>query len=224
VVLTGCDAGDCHFRHGDRWVEARVARERMPKLRSRVPRERLLLSWHKPIDRRGLRRAREQLSASTSQGRPQKPAGASQVKRLGPTQIIGQVLAWGLFVVLTGVFAQWPRYSPLPEGHGELKLSMAHLTERLEPCVELSPEELPRCPRTCASRSACPRARAHAVVELRVDGELLLTEAVRPTGLAKGGRTYLQGNWSLPAGDYALELFCATRPGRKDSTKCSTSR
>jgi quinol-cytochrome oxidoreductase complex cytochrome b subunit/coenzyme F420-reducing hydrogenase delta subunit/Pyruvate/2-oxoacid:ferredoxin oxidoreductase delta subunit len=59
VVVTGCDAGDCHFRHGDRWVEARVARERMPKLRSRVPRERLLLSWHKPIDRRGLHRAVE---------------------------------------------------------------------------------------------------------------------------------------------------------------------
>jgi ferredoxin/coenzyme F420-reducing hydrogenase delta subunit len=57
VVLTGCDAGDCHFRHGDRWVRQRVARERMPKLRSRVPRERLLLSWHKPVDTRGLRAA-----------------------------------------------------------------------------------------------------------------------------------------------------------------------
>lgn len=67
VVLTGCDAGDCHFRHGDRWVEARVARERMPMLRGRVPRERLLLSWHKPVDTGGLRRAvdafRERLAA-----------------------------------------------------------------------------------------------------------------------------------------------------------------
>lgn len=54
VVLTGCDAGDCNFRHGDRWVRERVDRERMPKLRGRVPRERLLLSWHKPIDARGL--------------------------------------------------------------------------------------------------------------------------------------------------------------------------
>lgn len=54
VVLTGCDAGDCHFRHGDRWVRDRTARDRMPSLRARVPRERLLLSWHKPIDRQGL--------------------------------------------------------------------------------------------------------------------------------------------------------------------------
>jgi coenzyme F420-reducing hydrogenase delta subunit/ferredoxin len=57
VLLTGCDAGDCHFRYGDRWVEDRVARERMPKLRGRVPRERLAISWHKPIDAAGLRHA-----------------------------------------------------------------------------------------------------------------------------------------------------------------------
>ncbi len=67
VVLTGCDEGDCHFRHGDRWVAHRVARARMPSLRTRVPRERLLLSWHKPIDAGGLRCAvagfRERLAA-----------------------------------------------------------------------------------------------------------------------------------------------------------------
>jgi ferredoxin/coenzyme F420-reducing hydrogenase delta subunit len=57
VMLAGCDAGDCHFRHGDRWVTDRVARQRMPKLRGRVPRERLLLSWHKPIDASGLKAA-----------------------------------------------------------------------------------------------------------------------------------------------------------------------
>jgi len=55
VVVTGCDTGDCHFRYGDRWTVDRVARDRMPKLRSRVPRERLLLSWHKPVDVGGLK-------------------------------------------------------------------------------------------------------------------------------------------------------------------------
>ena len=134
------------------------------------------------------------------------------MKRLTPKQVIGQVLAWGLFVVLAGTFAQWPRYSPLPEGHGEIRLSMAHLTERLEPCEELSHEELARLPPSERVADRCPRARAHAVVELRVDGELLLSEAVRPTGLAKGGRSYLQGNWSLPAGDYVLELFLRDTP------------
>ncbi len=59
VLLAGCDAGDCTFRHGDRWLRERIDRQRMPKLRSRVPRERLALSWHKPIDAPGLRNAVE---------------------------------------------------------------------------------------------------------------------------------------------------------------------
>jgi ferredoxin/coenzyme F420-reducing hydrogenase delta subunit len=57
VIVTGCETGDCRYRHGDRWVVDRVARTRMPKLRGRVSRDRLLLSWHKPIDKRGLEAA-----------------------------------------------------------------------------------------------------------------------------------------------------------------------
>jgi ferredoxin/coenzyme F420-reducing hydrogenase delta subunit len=76
VVLASCDAGDCHFRHGDHWVVERVTRQRMPMLRSRVPRERLLLSWHKPIDARGLKTAitsfRQRLAALPVESREQK--------------------------------------------------------------------------------------------------------------------------------------------------------
>lgn len=130
--------------------------------------------------------------------------------RLG--KLAGQALAWALFVAVTGVFAQWPPYAPLPEGHGELKLSMAHLTERLEPCVQLSPEEIMALPPNMRVAEQCPRARAEAVVQLLVDDEPILDTAVRPVGLARGGRAYLQAHWGLPAGDYALELKLRDTP------------
>jgi hypothetical protein len=129
-----------------------------------------------------------------------------------PTQLAGQVLAWALLATITGVFAQWPAYAPLPAGHGELKLSMAHLTERLEPCVQLSPEELLALPPNMRVAERCERARAHAVVQLFIDDEPLLDAAVRPVGLARGGRTYLQAHWPLPAGNYALELRLRDTP------------
>ena len=129
-----------------------------------------------------------------------------------PLQLLGQAAAWALFAAVTGVFAQWPIYSPLPEGHGELKLSMAHLTERLEPCVQLSPEEIAALPPNMRVAERCERARAEAVVQLLLDGEPLLDTAVRPVGLARGGRSYLQAHWSLPAGDYELELRLRDTP------------
>jgi hypothetical protein len=134
------------------------------------------------------------------------------VTRRSATRYAGQALAWAGFALVTGVFAQWPEWSPAPAGSGEIKLSMAHLTERLEPCVELSQEELRALPPNMRVAQRCPRARADAVVQLAVDGDLLLDARVRPVGLARGGRAYLQGRWHLPPGEYALELRLRDTP------------
>ncbi len=45
VLLTGCRDGDCHFRLGIRWTRERLAGTRDPRLRQRVPRERLVSCW-----------------------------------------------------------------------------------------------------------------------------------------------------------------------------------
>ncbi len=56
VFLTGCRAGDCLYRLGIRWTEQRIAGERDPYLRQRVPRERLAWFWAGLDRRRALRR------------------------------------------------------------------------------------------------------------------------------------------------------------------------
>jgi hypothetical protein len=134
------------------------------------------------------------------------------VKLPGARQLAGQSLAWLLFMATTGVFAQWPAYSPIPKGYGELKLSMAHLTERLEPCRQLSAEEIAALPPNMRVVEQCPRGRVSALLELEADGALLYGGAVRPVGLARGGRAYLQARWSLPAGRYQLELRLRDSP------------
>jgi len=45
VFLTGCRAGDCYFRLGIKWTEARISGERDPHLRQRVARERVGNFW-----------------------------------------------------------------------------------------------------------------------------------------------------------------------------------
>jgi ferredoxin/coenzyme F420-reducing hydrogenase delta subunit len=45
VVLAGCAENSCHARLGTQWTDARIARERDPRLRARVPRERIRVLW-----------------------------------------------------------------------------------------------------------------------------------------------------------------------------------
>lgn len=45
VLIAGCGENSCHNRFGDKWTRARLAGERDPYLRTRVPRERILTVW-----------------------------------------------------------------------------------------------------------------------------------------------------------------------------------
>ena len=84
VLLTGCPEGNCHHRLGIEWTEQRLAGERDPYLRRRVPRERIRECWAGVSGSRQLRKElaafREELSASVSPERERPP----------PTQALGQ--------------------------------------------------------------------------------------------------------------------------------------
>lgn len=127
-------------------------------------------------------------------------------------RIVGQVLAWVAFAVPVGLLAQWPYFAPLPAGHAELRLSLAHLTERLEPCRPLSADERAALPANMRVLERCGRPRAPALIELMLDEQVLLRVHVRPAGLHRDGRAYLHRTWSLPAGSYRLQLNLRDSP------------
>jgi len=70
VMIAGCGENDCYYRLGDEWMRQRVAGERDPYLRKRVPIERLHLSWLPPERRRrkALQAFRESLAALDREG------------------------------------------------------------------------------------------------------------------------------------------------------------
>mgnify|MGYP001787512488 CR=1 FL=1 len=45
VLITGCCEGDCNYRLGNTWMDQRFSGDRMPVLRTRVPRERVRTRW-----------------------------------------------------------------------------------------------------------------------------------------------------------------------------------
>jgi quinol-cytochrome oxidoreductase complex cytochrome b subunit/coenzyme F420-reducing hydrogenase delta subunit len=73
VLVSGCRAGGCEFRLGQRWTEQRLAGTREPHLRAQVPRERVTTCWADAGDEdelraclQRLRRARAAATADAS--------------------------------------------------------------------------------------------------------------------------------------------------------------
>lgn len=50
VAVVGCRSGECQYRLGPEWSEARFEGRRDPHLRARVPRDRLLRQWTAPTE------------------------------------------------------------------------------------------------------------------------------------------------------------------------------
>jgi ferredoxin/coenzyme F420-reducing hydrogenase delta subunit len=90
VVLTGCGEGECYFRFGIEWIEARLAGERSPRLRKRVPRERIARFWIGRGGNRALGRAVASFRAGlqpfkdktphTTEGPPEAPRAYEKAK------------------------------------------------------------------------------------------------------------------------------------------------
>jgi len=57
IMLTGCRENSCNARFGIEWTKQRLARERDPHLRNRVPRERIRTAWVGPSGASSLRNA-----------------------------------------------------------------------------------------------------------------------------------------------------------------------
>jgi quinol-cytochrome oxidoreductase complex cytochrome b subunit/coenzyme F420-reducing hydrogenase delta subunit/Pyruvate/2-oxoacid:ferredoxin oxidoreductase delta subunit len=59
VFISGCRECDCHFRLGGNWTERRLARQRDPYIRQRVPKERFKLNWSSPSRQEHLKQTLE---------------------------------------------------------------------------------------------------------------------------------------------------------------------
>jgi len=49
VLLLGCEDGNCNYRLGADWMEARIARERDPRLRKRTDTSKIGMAWKTPL-------------------------------------------------------------------------------------------------------------------------------------------------------------------------------
>ncbi|MEK7303742.1 MAG: hypothetical protein AAB406_03125 [Pseudomonadota bacterium] len=97
----------------------------------------------------------------------------------------GQTVAYAAFAALLGYFATAPAYRPIDPGAAMIKLSFIHVGQRKVECRKMSPEEIALLPPNMRLTLDCPRERLPVLVELELDGKLLLRRELVASGLSR---------------------------------------
>ncbi len=126
---------------------------------------------------------------------------------------LGQALVYLLTAILLAVFSDTPAYQHFPEEQALVTLSLVHSAERKEPCRRLTPEELAKLAPNMRKPMACSRERLPLWLEMRLDDELVFSEALQPGGLSKDGPARVYQKFPVAPRRYRLSL------GMRDSAR-----
>jgi len=128
-------------------------------------------------------------------------------------RLAAQLALYVPLMALIGYFSTQPRFSVLAPDQALVRLSFIHAAERREPCRTRSAEELAKLPPNMRAAQDCPRERAPVLVELEVDGEIVLRREVQPAGLSRDGNATVYHRLPLPAGRHHVVARLRDRPG-----------
>lgn len=126
--------------------------------------------------------------------------------RIGPLGWLGQLVLYGAFAVVVGVFSRWPDYQHLASDQALVKLSFNHQGKPVSDCRRPSAEELAKLPPNMRAPMVCPRERSPITVELDVDGAPVLRHVARPSGLSRDGASAVYHRMQVPAGTHHLAV------------------
>lgn len=131
----------------------------------------------------------------------QRPVG-----KTGATRWLGQLLLYGLFALVIGVFSHWPSYRHLQPDQALIKLSFTHVGKPVGDCRKPGAEELAKLPPQMRPTSICPRERSPVIVELDIDGVNRLKRVAEPGGLSKDGSSAMYERVLVPAGEQRIAV------------------
>ncbi len=121
-----------------------------------------------------------------------------------PLPLLGQAVAYILFVSFLGAFAATPDITYLEADLAVIKLSFSHAADHVSPCRRLSQEEIAALPANMRRSEECPRARLPLLVELELDGEIATRRLLAPAGLQHDGAAAIYQRFPVAAGKHRI--------------------
>jgi hypothetical protein len=119
-------------------------------------------------------------------------------------RLAAQLALYAPLMAILAYFSTEPRFSIVEPGEALLRVSFIHATERMQPCRERSAEELAKLAPNMRAALDCPRERSPLLVELELDGAVVLRREVQPSGLRRDGNAAVYERMALPAGRHRI--------------------
>lgn len=115
-----------------------------------------------------------------------------------------RILAYAGFAVAIGYLSIRPRYDYAAADMAEIKLSLSHPAARVEPCVQLTPQEIAELPPNMRRTELCERERLPLIVELDMDDETVLEIVAPPSGVWNDGPASVYERFPVVPGPHRI--------------------
>lgn len=120
--------------------------------------------------------------------------------------IVLQSASYAALGVILAYLSAAPDYQYADPELAALKLSFSHATQRVEPCVRLTPEQIAELAPNMRRPEVCGRERQPLTVELDIDGKTVLHLIAPPSGLWSDGAASVYETLSLTPGQHHLAV------------------
>ncbi len=115
-----------------------------------------------------------------------------------------RAFAFVAFAIIVGYLSASPAYNYADAGRAAVKLSLSHASDRVEPCVRLTAEEIARLAPNMRHAEQCGRERLPLTVELEIDGETVATIQAPPSGLWNDGPASVYERFEVEPGMHTM--------------------
>ncbi len=117
---------------------------------------------------------------------------------------IGQIIFFALFAVILMTFSNSPPYEHFSHDNALIKISISHSGQIKGKCSKRSADELAKLSPNMRVSEICPRERSSIQLDLEVDGKLIFSNSVRPSGIQRDGIASIYERLTVPIGKHHL--------------------
>ena len=115
-----------------------------------------------------------------------------------------QIALYGAFAVVIGWLSIFPPFRYASENMATIKVSLSHATERIEPCVKLTPEDMAKLAPNMQQPLRCERARLPLTIEIDIDGTSAVQLEAQPSGLWSDGSASVYERFDVAPGKHLI--------------------